>query len=180
MKFTPRLNSIGIVGLLAAVYVTFFCFTPIAFGAVTKTKNEKQTALAFEKGYVFAPMAGSTATAGYGTLVNTSKKTLEITALNSTTFKAAEMHETKEENGLMKMKKLVKLTLKPGERFELKPGGNHLMLFEATPGLKPGDTVTLTFESNEGPLAVIAATVARTTSNEPSASAQKEAHAHHH
>ena len=102
--------------------------------------------LALESGYVFAPLAGSAATAGYGVLTNISKETLTIVGVNSESFKAIELHETKEENGLMKMKRLSKLTLKPQQKFELKPGGNHLMLFDASPRVKQGDTVTLVFQ----------------------------------
>ncbi len=102
--------------------------------------------LDLERGYVFAPLAGSPATAGYGVLTNISKETLTIVGVNSESFKAIELHETKEENGLMKMKRLPKLTLKPQQKFELKPGGNHLMLFEANPLVKQGDRVTLVFQ----------------------------------
>lgn len=125
----------------ATLSVILFASAKPAFAVTPITPK-----VTIENGYIFTPLAGSNATAGYGTLTNISSAPIEILGLKSASFKAAEMHETKEENGLMKMKRLSKLTLKPGEKFELTPGGNHMMLFDATKPLKAGDSITLVFE----------------------------------
>lgn len=127
--------------LALVLIVTSVVVTARAFAVTPITPK-----VSVENGFIFTPLAGSSATAGYGTLKNISNAKIEILGLRSGAFKAAELHETKEENGLMKMKKLAKLVLNPGETFELKPGGNHMMLFDATKSLKASDEVIVVLE----------------------------------
>lgn len=81
---------------------------------------------------IFAPIQGSNTTAGYGVIKNTSKKAVTIKAVEAKPFTAIELHETKEKDGRMSMQKMEQITLEPGKEFELKQGGNHIMLFDAT------------------------------------------------
>ncbi len=54
-----------------------------------------------------------------------------------------ELHETRMEGGVMRMRPLARIDLSPGGRIEMKPGGHHVMLLGLTRDLHPGDTVTL-------------------------------------
>lgn len=141
MKTASGKNS-SVLNALTAVLLAAALIAPAKAAAVTPITPK----VSVENGYIYAPLAGSNATAGYGTLTNISKSKIEILGLRSDAFKASELHETKEEKGLMKMKKLSKLVLNPGEKFELKPGGNHMMLFDATKSLKAGDQVVMVLE----------------------------------
>jgi copper(I)-binding protein len=60
----------------------------------------------------------------------------------------AELHETVNDNGVMRMRPVPALPLETGRAVVLKPGGFHLMLMGLRRQLKPGDSfpVTLTFE----------------------------------
>lgn len=76
----------------------------------------------------------------------------------------AELHSSTMEGGIMKMRRLDKLELKPGTIHELKPMGDHLMLMQLKEPLKQGDVLklTLTFEKAgmieiEGPIAPVGA-----------------------
>jgi hypothetical protein len=66
-----------------------------------------------------------------------------------------ELHETKNEGGVMTMRPLSRFVLPPGGKLEMKPGGYHVMLLGLTRDLHQGDTVkvTLTFEKS-GPVTV--------------------------
>ena len=61
-----------------------------------------------------------------------------------------EIHEMKMTNGIMEMRQLEKLTILPGDTAELKPGGNHIMLYEMKAPLELGQTFTITLYDDKG------------------------------
>ncbi|MES2856801.1 MAG: copper chaperone PCu(A)C [Bdellovibrionota bacterium] len=97
---------------------------------------------------IFVPMAGSTMTAGYALVKNTSDQEIKLSIKEVKPFKAVESHETIEKEGRMAMQKIELFVIKPKETLELKPGGNHIMLFDPSRALKAGETLTVTFTSN--------------------------------
>jgi copper(I)-binding protein len=52
-----------------------------------------------------------------------------------------ELHETRMENGVMRMRPLARVEVPPGGRIEMKPGGYHIMLLGLTRDLHAGDVV---------------------------------------
>jgi len=56
----------------------------------------------------------------------------------------AEIHEMRHEGGVMKMRRLDGLELPPGKTVALKPGAEHIMLFDIRQPLKEGGVVELT------------------------------------
>lgn len=56
----------------------------------------------------------------------------------------AELHETKTEGGIMRMRAVIELPLEPGKSLTLVPGGYHVMLMELRQPLKVGDEFPLT------------------------------------
>ncbi|MGE5085817.1 MAG: copper chaperone PCu(A)C, partial [Bacillota bacterium] len=56
---------------------------------------------------------------------------------------AIELHETKEKDGRMSMQKMEQITLEPGKEFELKQGGNHIMLFDAKSKVEANQKITV-------------------------------------
>jgi len=60
----------------------------------------------------------------------------------------AEVHETVNDNGVMRMRPIPALPMQPGQPVVLKPGGYHIMLMGLKQQLKDGETfpVTLNFE----------------------------------
>lgn len=54
-----------------------------------------------------------------------------------------EIHDMLSENGVMKMRRIEGVEVKPGAPAELKPGGKHIMLMNLKSGLKAGDTVKM-------------------------------------
>ena len=86
----------------------------------------------------------------------TDKKTSDrLTGISSPAADRTEIHSSSMQGGVMRMRRLDTIDLKPGKAVVLKPMGDHIMLFGLKQPLKEGDTVdlTLTFEK-AGPIAV--------------------------
>jgi len=59
---------------------------------------------------------------------------------------AAEIHEMKMDNNVMRMRQVQSLDLPKMQDVQLKPGGYHVMLMDLKQPLKAGDTVPLTLK----------------------------------
>jgi hypothetical protein len=66
-----------------------------------------------------------------------------LLSATSDAAEAVELHETRHDGGVMRMRPLAKLDVPAGGRIEMKPGGHHIMLLGLTRDLHPGDTVTV-------------------------------------
>jgi copper(I)-binding protein len=94
------------------------------------------------------PIAGSAATAAvYFTVTNKSQPD-RLTGVSTPIAAGAELHETINDNGVMKMRPVQSIALDPGKPVTFKPGGYHVMLTGMKGALKAGDSfpLTLTFE----------------------------------
>ena len=79
----------------------------------------------------------------------------QLTGASSPVAKQAELHETIDTNGIMKMRPVQELTVAPDKPLLFAPGGYHVMLMGLTQTLKLGQTfpLTLTF-AHAGPVTV--------------------------
>jgi copper(I)-binding protein len=84
-----------------------------------------------------------------------------------------EVHEMAVEGGVMTMRPVAGIEIRPGQTVELKPGGLHLMFMDLTAGPKVGETLrgTLVFEK--------AGTVPVEFSVAPIGASAPPAHHHH-
>lgn len=92
---------------------------------------------------------GATLAAGYLKITNTGKEADRLVGGSADFAGRFEIHEMKEEGGVMKMRALPDgIEIKPGETVELKPGGYHLMFPALKQQLEQGKKVkgTLRFE----------------------------------
>ncbi|MBO9667199.1 MAG: copper chaperone PCu(A)C [Bdellovibrio sp.] len=121
---------------------------------------------------IFAPIEGTNTTAGYGTIKNTSKKEVIIKAVEVQPFKAIELHQTSEKDGRMSMQKMEEIKIPAGKEFDLAPGGNHIMLFDATKAVKEKETLTVKLTVNGKEQTFQFPVVARIQ--------KQEEHHHHH
>jgi copper(I)-binding protein len=88
--------------------------------------------------------------------IRTDKATADrLTGVSSPAAEKTEVHSSSMEGGVMKMRRLDAIDLKPGQTLVLKPMGDHIMLINLKQPLKEGDSVdlTLTFEK-AGPISV--------------------------
>jgi len=88
--------------------------------------------------------------AAYLVLENTSAADLTVVSASTPAARVVELHEMREEDGKMRMRKVEKLVVPASGRIELKPGGLHVMLFELTGALEAGKTVPFTFTLADG------------------------------
>ena len=103
--------------------------------------------------------AGSMSMTGvFGTLTNATDKDIQVTGGMSPAGSMVETHETvKNASGTMQMQKdLDGFTVPAGGTFVLAPGANHLMVMGLTQELKVGSEVTLTLDTDSGPVEVTA------------------------
>lgn len=100
--------------------------------------------------WVRQPPPGHEYAAGYVSLVNPGGEPVTITGVASPQFGHAMLHETRYEDGQARMRHLHAVEISAGERFEARPGGNHLMLGTPVEALAEGDVVTLVFECAGG------------------------------
>ncbi len=70
-----------------------------------------------------------------------------LTGVTTPVAAMAELHETVNDNGVMKMRAITSLPVTPGKPVTLAPGGYHIMLMDLKQPLKEGDSfpVTLSF-----------------------------------
>ncbi len=91
----------------------------------------------------------------YMTITNRGAVGDAVVAAASDAARALELHEVKNDGGVMAMRPVARMDVPAGGRLELKPGGYHVMLLGLTHDLNPGDMikVTLTFEK-AGPMTI--------------------------
>ena len=82
-------------------------------------------------------------TAVFMRIINTGDEEDELVGVTSPVAERAELHETREAGGVVRMRRVKSLTLGPGEYVELRPMGVHIMLISLKEHLKPGGGVEL-------------------------------------
>ena len=89
-------------------------------------------------------------TAAFMGLRNASAADVAIVGVKSPAARVAELHEMRDDNGVMRMRKVDRLVVPAQGMLRLEPGGLHVMLFQLTAPLEPGATVTLQFTLADG------------------------------
>ncbi|QDQ26898.1 copper chaperone PCu(A)C [Chitinimonas arctica] len=74
----------------------------------------------------------------------------KVVAVQSPAAAMVELHETKMEAGVMKMRQLDGLDLPAGKTVSLKPGGTHVMLMQLKAPLKAGAKLPLQLTVEQG------------------------------
>jgi copper(I)-binding protein len=97
--------------------------------------------------------------AGFMTLHNTGTKPIVITGAESDRFDRVEIHTMTMVDGVMRMRRLERLPIAPGETIQLKSGGIHLMLIQPLGPLVRGDTIEITLVTEDGQRLKLASTV---------------------
>ena len=110
---------------------------------------------------VFAPLPGSSTGVAYMTLTNQSQAELTIREAQSPQFSRTEFHETRMEDGVMKMRSVEQITIGAGESVRLESGGLHLMLIGAAAEVSVGTPVSLELNHDGGTVIVSATLRAR-------------------
>lgn len=108
-------------------------------------------------------MPGAKVGAAYLLVTNAGKDPDRLVAVSTPVAGKAKLHSVTSDNGVMKMRPVDEIALKPGETVELKPGGLHIMLMDVQGGLKPGDTFPLTLAFEKAGAKSVSASVDKPT-----------------
>jgi len=104
-----------------------------------------------------APAGGTTAV--YLTIVNTGEHADALIAVQSEAAEAAELHETRMEGDVMRMRPVARLAVPAGGRVEIKPGGYHIMLTRLKHPLVAGEHVPVVLQFEQSGQVVVEADV---------------------
>ena len=89
------------------------------------------------------------------TVENTGTQPDRLLSVSTPIAGIAELHQMSVDAGVMRMRGVAALEVKPGEKLQLKPGGYHVMLSELKQPLKVGDRFPLTLKfQNAGAIEV--------------------------
>lgn len=149
MKNVTRILAAGIAAT-AALTLTGCSSTSDATGAESITLQDS---------WVKAADTGMTAM--FGTVVNDSDADVTLTAVTSTASPHIELHEMAPDgSGAMKMReKDGGITVKAHSSYILKPGADHIMLFDLPAPVQAGTDVPFTFAFADGSTAQFTAQV---------------------
>ncbi|MBA4749009.1 MAG: copper chaperone PCu(A)C [Alphaproteobacteria bacterium] len=89
-------------------------------------------------------------TAAYMELKNNNPHAVVIQTASSTMAREVQLHETKDEDGVMKMRQQASWTIEPGQTLVLRPGSYHIMLIGLHSDVTTKDTLALTLATNKG------------------------------
>jgi len=117
--------------------------------------------LSVEQAWVRAAPPNARVMVAYATIKNISEYNIWLTAASSSHFKAVEMHETIEENGMASMIHLDFIKLAPGESVNFEPGGKHFMLFTPLDSSSVGDSIEFKLHLGNGDKESFSAIVSR-------------------
>lgn len=110
----------------------------VGFGSLAScTPNERQPSA--ENAVLRAPIAGRKVSSAYLRILNPGDKKLVLESVHSTQAGAIEIHENREVDGQMRMRRLSSVEIPANGSLNLKPGGLHLMLFRLELSGEPFD-----------------------------------------
>ena len=104
---------------------------------------------------------GARATAGYFELANGSDAERRIVAVEADFANVVELHESSEEDGVMRMRPIDAVIAPVGGGAKLEPGGKHVMFIDLAQPLAEGDSVSFTLIFANGERRTINAEVKR-------------------
>lgn len=88
--------------------------------------------------------------AGFLRIDNACAKAVEVTGADSLAFAEVSLHESRQVDGVNKMRELETLPVAAGKSVEFKPGGLHLMLYKPYAPVKEGDKPVITLKLKDG------------------------------
>ncbi len=115
-----------------------------------RSKEHSEPALQLLNASARATKPGMSSSAAYMTIYNGTDQAVQIRSLSSPVAGKTELHTTEMNNGMMKMRRVDNLTINPGDRLELKPGGYHVMLMGLNKPIAKNSKVPVTITFSNG------------------------------
>ena len=102
----------------------------LSLGVNAQPLPTEEAMVSIENAYVRATIPGTSIASSYMEIVNNSNKTVTLLSASSNISPRVELHQHTMVNGMMRMRKLNSIDIKPKGRIKLQPSGLHLMLFD--------------------------------------------------
>lgn len=100
--------------------------------------------------WVREPMGGRNMTGAFAIVENSGATPRTVVAASSDVSDTVELHEMKNENGMMRMSPVKTFDIPANGKLELKPGSFHVMLFDVKKKLVDGDKVKISLTLDDG------------------------------
>jgi copper(I)-binding protein len=142
-RFPMRINAMPRSIAFALLAATLCCGA--AFAQDFRVKS-----LQVSSPFARATPPGARVAGAFMTIKNQGTETDRLVSASSPVAGLVEIHEMAMDGGMMKMRAIKGIDVKPGTAVELKPGGYHVMLEDLKQPLKEGDRIPLrlTFEKS--------------------------------
>ncbi|WP_448580033.1 copper chaperone PCu(A)C [Thermaurantiacus sp.] len=153
-------NVLRLSGFAACAVSTLLLVVAVAGGRWLELPAQAQEASQREApkasgAWVRLPAAAGRPAAGYLELLGRPGDAL--VGVSSPVAGRVELHSMTSDGGVMRMRAESRLEFDSAGRLALAPGGNHLMLFDLDPTLKPGGRVPLTLRFASGASSTVTA-----------------------
>ena len=128
--------------------IAFAVLAAVLFSGAAIAHDYQVKSLRVSNPFARATPPGAKVAGAFMTIKNAGPEADRLIAASSPAAGLVEIHEMAMEGGMMKMRALKGIDLKPGATVELQPGGYHVMLEDLKQPLKQGEQipVQLTFE----------------------------------
>jgi periplasmic copper chaperone A len=114
--------------------------------AVAGPAAAQSSGIAVTDGWARATPPGAKAAAAYVTIANKGAAADQLVAASTPVAGKAQVHTTINTDGVLQMRPVPSLDVKPGAKVTLKPGGYHIMLTELKQPLKEGASFPLSLQ----------------------------------
>ncbi|KKI17988.1 copper chaperone PCu(A)C [Sphingomonas sp. Ag1] len=122
----------------------------LVFASVAIAGCAQQKSLQVTDAWVRLAAVDGRPAAGYFTIQGGGSDT-SLTSVSTAEAARTELHESRmTQSGGMAMDSLSSVPVPAGQRVVFAPGGKHAMLFEVSPNVKPGGTLTFAFTFSDG------------------------------
>lgn len=136
--------------------------------------------LTVNNGWVRAMPPGQSVTALYFEVVNHAEQACVLSAVETPAAARTELHRTVEEEGMARMRHQETLEVASHATLQLRPGGDHVMLFDVIERLEPGMTVMATLDFGDCGTRELEAEVRDTSGARRDNDHAGHSHHHHH
>ena len=92
-------------------------------------------------------------------VAKTSAAFMQLVSADTPVAAVVELHTHTMDGGVMRMRQVPQIPLPPNTSVSLEPGGLHIMLFDLTAPLSPGDEVPITLTFSDGSSKAVTAEV---------------------
>lgn len=86
----------------------------------------------------------------YAEIENTGSEDVTLVSVETSAARLAEIHESVEVNGMMRMREITPFVVQAGETVSFRPAGKHIMLMGLKEALQEGETLELTATFSDG------------------------------